>query len=91
MPYLTSVDHRFSRAADWTADHSPERFCHFVHGVPRPHLDEALRIARRHGAATIHLTDHTHDRNHRARTTPSEPLPGYWDDIVSRIGTGVSE
>jgi hypothetical protein len=22
---------------------------------------------------------------------PAHPLPGYWDDIVSRIGTGVSE
>ncbi|MDT0394290.1 MULTISPECIES: spherulation-specific family 4 protein [Streptomyces] len=84
-------DYRFSQTAEWTADHPPERFCHFVHGVPRPHLDEALRIARWHGAATIYFTDRTHDRNHRARTAPWEPLPGYWDDIVSRIGTGVSE
>ncbi|MFC8424948.1 spherulation-specific family 4 protein [Streptomyces sp. NPDC057236] len=84
-------DYRWSQVAEWTADHPPERFCHFVHGVPRPHLDEALRIARWQGAATIYFTDHTHHADHRARTAPWEPLPGYWDDIVSRIGTGVSE
>ncbi|MFC8388553.1 MULTISPECIES: spherulation-specific family 4 protein [unclassified Streptomyces] len=84
-------DYRWSQVAEWTADHPPERFCHFVHGVPRPHLDEALRIARWQGAATIYFTDHTHHAGHRARAAPWEPLPGYWDDIVSLIGTGVSE
>ncbi|MFI2375985.1 spherulation-specific family 4 protein [Streptomyces sp. NPDC018964] len=84
-------DYRWSQVAEWTADHPPERFCHFVHGVPRPHLDEALRVARWQGAATIYFTDYTHPRGHRARTAPWEPLPGYWDDIVSRVGTGVSE
>jgi hypothetical protein len=81
-------DYRWSQVAEWTADHPPERFCHFVHGVPRPHLDEALRIARWQGAATIWLTDRT-DRHDR--TDPWEALPGYWDDIVSQVGTGVSE
>ncbi|MER7490689.1 spherulation-specific family 4 protein [Streptomyces sp. NPDC126497] len=80
--------YRWSQAAEWTADHPPERFCHFVHGVPRPHLDEALRIARWQGAATIYFTDRT---GRGGRTDPWEPLPGYWDDIVSRVGTGVSE
>ncbi|CAM5406011.1 spherulation-specific family 4 protein [Streptomyces pilosus] len=80
-------DYRWSQVAEWTADHPPERFCHFVHGVPRPHLDEALRIARWQGAATIWFTDHAPGRH----TDPWEPMPGYWDDIVSRIGTGVSE
>ena len=74
--------------AEWTADHPPERFCHFVHGVPRTHLDEALRIARWQGAGTICFTDRT-DRGGRA--TPGRRMPGYWDEIVSRIGTGVSE
>ncbi|MFF7855579.1 spherulation-specific family 4 protein [Streptomyces sp. NPDC007904] len=81
-------DYRWSQVAEWTADHPPERFCHFVHGVPGAHLDEALRIARWQGAATIYFTDHT-DRG--GRTDPWEALPGYWDEIVSRIGTGVSE
>ncbi|CAM5684110.1 Phage tail protein OS=Streptomyces alboniger OX=132473 GN=CP975_23525 PE=4 SV=1 [Streptomyces alboniger] len=81
-------DYRWSQVAEWTADHSPERFCHFVHGVPRGHLDEALRIARWQGAATIYLTDRT-DRF--GRSDPWETMPGYWDDVVSRIGTGVSE
>ncbi|MGV9255318.1 spherulation-specific family 4 protein [Streptomyces sp. NPDC003697] len=81
-------DYRWSQVAEWTADHPPERFCHFVHGVPRGHLDEALRIARWQGAATIWFTDRT-DRGGRA--DPWECLPGYWDDIVSRLGTGVSE
>ncbi len=98
-------DYRWSQVAEWTADHPPERFCHFVHGVPRPHLDEALRIARWQGAATIYFTDQTTPTpttTHRTLTTthptptthptdPWESMPGYWDDIVSRIGTGVSE
>jgi hypothetical protein len=81
-------DYRWSQVAEWTADHPPERFCHFVHGVPRVHLDEALRVARWQGAATIYFTDHT-DRGGRA--DPWAALPGYWDDIVSLVGTGVSE
>jgi len=81
-------DYRWSQVAEWTADHPPERFCHFVHSVPRGHLDEALRIARWQGASTIYFTDRT-DRG--GRTDPWETMPGYWDEIVSRIGTGVSE
>ncbi|MEU4465099.1 spherulation-specific family 4 protein [Streptomyces sp. NPDC024017] len=81
-------DYRWSQVAEWTADHSPERFCHFVHGVPRPHLAEALRIARWQGAATVWITDHT---DGGGRTDPWEAMPGYWDEFVSRIGTGVSE
>ncbi|EGX58673.1 hypothetical protein SZN_16565 [Streptomyces zinciresistens K42] len=82
------ADYRWSQVAEWTADHPPDRFCHLVHGVPRGHLDEALRIARWQGAATIWFTDRT-DRG--GRTDPWETMPGYWDEIVSRIGTGVSE
>ncbi|MFD7877583.1 spherulation-specific family 4 protein [Streptomyces sp. NPDC059766] len=81
-------DYRWSQVAEWTADYPPERFCHLVHGVPRGHLDEALRIARWQGASTIYFTDRT-DRGGSAG--PWETMPGYWDDIVSRIGTGVSE
>ncbi|MFI2430823.1 spherulation-specific family 4 protein [Streptomyces sp. NPDC018693] len=82
------ADYRWSQVAEWTADHPPERFCHFVHGVPRPHLDEALRIARWQGAATIWFTDRS---DGGGRVDPWETMPGYWDEIVSRIGTGVSE
>ncbi|MCH5672784.1 spherulation-specific family 4 protein [Streptomyces gilvus] len=81
-------DYRWSQVAEWTADHPPERFCHLVHGVPRPHLEEALRIARWQGAATVWFTDRT---DHGGRGDPWETMPGYWDEIVSRIGTGVSE
>ncbi|MEU3250988.1 spherulation-specific family 4 protein [Streptomyces sp. NPDC006997] len=80
-------DYRWSQVAEWTADHPPERFCHFVHGVPRGHLEEALRIARWQGAATIYFTD----RTPHAGTSPWETVPGYWDEFVSRVGTGVSE
>ncbi|GGW32738.1 hypothetical protein GCM10010503_05790 [Streptomyces lucensis JCM 4490] len=80
--------YRWSQVAEWTADYPPDRFCHFVHGVPRGHLDEALRIARWQGAATVYFTDHT---DGGGRLDPWETMPGYWDDIVSRIGTGVSE
>jgi hypothetical protein len=81
-------DYRWSQVAEWTADYPPDRFCHFVHGVPLGHLEEALRIARWQGAATIYFTDRT-DRGGRA--DPWETMPGYWDEIVSRVGTGVSE
>ncbi|MFF9123694.1 spherulation-specific family 4 protein [Streptomyces sp. NPDC014889] len=81
-------DYRWSQVAEWTAEHPPERFCHFVHGVPRGHLDEALRVARWQGAATIWFTDRS-DRDGLAG--PWENMPGYWDEIVSRIGRGVSE
>ncbi|MXM65226.1 phage tail protein [Streptomyces sp. HUCO-GS316] len=81
-------EYRWSQVAEWTADHPPERFCHLVHGVPRGHLEEALRIARWQGASTIWFTDRS-DRG--GRVDPWEAMPGYWDEIVSRVGTGVSE
>ncbi|MCF3134722.1 spherulation-specific family 4 protein [Streptomyces olivochromogenes] len=81
-------DYRWSQVAEWTADYPPDRFCHCVHSVPRGHLDEALRIARWQGAATIYFTDRT---DQGGRADPWETMPGYWDEIVSRIGTGVSE
>ncbi|MEU6364386.1 spherulation-specific family 4 protein [Streptomyces sp. NPDC046931] len=81
-------DYRWSQVAEWTAEYPPERFCHFVHGVPRGHLEEALRIARWQGAGTVWFTDRM---ARGGRTDPWETMPGYWDDIVSRLGTGVSE
>lgn len=80
-------DYRWSQVAQWTADHPAERFCHLVYGVPRPHLEEALRIARWQGAGTVYFTD----RTKRDGVDPWEGLPGFWDEIVSRIGPGISE
>ncbi|MGP3927887.1 spherulation-specific family 4 protein [Streptomyces sp. 8N616] len=82
------AEYRWSQVAEWTAEHAPQRFCHLVHGVPRTHLDEAMRIARWQGAGTIYFTDRT-DRG--GGTDPWEALPGYWDEIVSRIGPGATE
>ncbi|RSS78794.1 spherulation-specific family 4 protein [Streptomyces sp. WAC06614] len=79
------ADYRWSQVAEWTSEHPPERFCHFVHGVPRTHLEEALRIARWQGAGTIWFTDRA------AGSDPWAGMPAYWDEIVSRIGPGVSE
>lgn len=81
------ADYRWSQVAEWTAEHPPERFCHLVHGVPRTHLEEALRIARWQGAGTVWFTD----RRAVADRDPWASMPGYWDEIVSRIGPGVSE
>jgi hypothetical protein len=81
------ADYRWSQVAEWTADHPAERFCHFVHGVPRTHLEEAVRIARWQGAGTIWFTD----RPGAGGRDPWASMPGYWDEIVSRIGTGVLE
>ncbi|MFE7131466.1 spherulation-specific family 4 protein [Streptomyces sp. NPDC057638] len=131
------AQYRWSQVAEWTAEHPAERFAHVVHGVPRTHLEEAIRIARWQGAGTIFFTDRP-DRPDRAiraargvrdtsgarggptggagriggvagpagatgagagsrpgrqkaRIGPFDTLPGYWDEIVSRIGPGVSE
>ncbi|TVL94505.1 phage tail protein [Streptomyces sp. SAJ15] len=86
------AEYRWSQAAEWTARHAPERFCHLVHGVPRAHLEQALRIARWQGAGTIYFTDHTtRPGEDTGAADPWEALPGYWDEIVSRVGPGVSE
>ncbi|MFJ5719336.1 spherulation-specific family 4 protein [Streptomyces sp. NPDC093149] len=82
------TDYRWSQVAEWTAAYPPERFAHFVHGVPRTHLEEAMRIARWQGAGTIFFTDR--DDRH-GQTDPFAALPSYWDEIVSRIGPGISE
>ncbi|MFC5718793.1 spherulation-specific family 4 protein [Streptomyces gamaensis] len=79
--------HRLVRPPEWTAGHPPERFCHLVHGVPRHGLDEVLRTARGRGAGTLFVTDRTGADG----AVPWEVLPGYWDEIVSRTGPGVSE
>ncbi|CAL9431850.1 hypothetical protein SUDANB6_02064 [Streptomyces sp. enrichment culture] len=100
-------DHRWSRVAEWTAGHPPERFRHPVHGVLRHHPGEALHIARRRGATTVRFAGradrgtradgsedvdgHAEHTGHAGHAAPWETVPGYWDDIVSRIGTGVSE
>jgi hypothetical protein len=83
------VDYRWSQAAAWTAEYPEGKFAHFVHGMPRTHLDEALRIARWQGAGTIFFTDRPGGGS--GQNAPFHSLPGYWDEIVSRIGQGVSE
>ncbi|WP_328396776.1 phage tail protein [Streptomyces sp. NBC_00390] len=85
------TDYRWSQVAEWTADYPPELFAHFVHGVPRTHLEEATRIARWQGAGTIFFTDRGGADDGKGQIGPFETLPGYWDEIVSQIGPGVSE
>ncbi|MEV6250166.1 spherulation-specific family 4 protein [Streptomyces sp. NPDC051742] len=82
------ADYRWSQVAEWTAEYTESKFVHLVHGVPRTHLEEALRIARWQGAGTIFFTDRP---GGRGQSAPFHSLPGYWDEIVSRIGPGVSE
>ncbi|MGW1229724.1 spherulation-specific family 4 protein [Streptomyces sp. NPDC001478] len=87
-------DYRWSQVAEWTADYPPSRFAHVVHGVPRTHLEEAMRIARWQGAGTIFFTDRTVDAaagDGPGQTDPFATLPRYWDEIVSRIGPHISE
>lgn len=75
-------DYRWSEAPEWTAAHPPERFCHLVHGVPRPHLETALRIARWQGAGSVFLTD----RGGAADPGPFEGLPTYLDSMAGMLG-----
>ncbi|MFD6281701.1 spherulation-specific family 4 protein [Streptomyces sp. NPDC060209] len=82
------ADYRWSQVAEWTAAYEPGRFAHFVHGVPRTHLEEAMRIARWQGAGTIFFTDRD---DAKGQTDPFAALPSYWDEFVSRIGPGISE
>ncbi|MFD9542234.1 spherulation-specific family 4 protein [Streptomyces sp. NPDC060022] len=82
------TDYRWSQVAEWTAAYEPGRFAHFVHGVPRTHLEEAMRVARWQGAGTIFFTDRD---GRRGQTDPFTALPSYWDEFVSRIGPGISE
>lgn len=87
-------DYRWSQVAEWTAAYPPTRFAHFVHGVPRTHLEEAMRVARWQGAATIFFTDRggaPGPGNRHGQSDPFATLPRYWDEIVSRIGLGISE
>ncbi|MGQ4486244.1 spherulation-specific family 4 protein [Streptomyces sp. SAS_281] len=87
-------DYRWSQVAEWTAAYPPGRFAHFVHGVPRTHLEEAMRIARWQGAGTIFFTDRggrSGPGNGCGQSDPFAALPRYWDEIVSRIGPGISE
>ncbi|MFE2942145.1 spherulation-specific family 4 protein [Streptomyces sp. NPDC059255] len=101
------TDYRWSQAPAWTAEYPPERFVHLVHGVPRGHLDEALRVARWQGAGTIFFTDSLPGRTdvpvgiglpdpmglpgRTGENTPFETLPGFWDEFVSRLGLCVLE
>ncbi|MEV7302287.1 spherulation-specific family 4 protein [Streptomyces clavifer] len=82
------TDYRWSQVAEWTAAYEPARFAHFVHGVPRTHLEEAMRVARWQGAGTIFFTDRD---GTGGQNDPFAALPSYWDEFVSRIGPGISE
>lgn len=67
--------YRWSRPPAWTANHPPERFCHFVHAVPGAQVGTALRMARGKGAATVYLTD-------REGVEPWAGLPSYWPEAT---------
>lgn len=73
--------YRWSEAPQWTAGHPPSRFAHLVHGVPAPHLDTALRIARWQGAGTVFLTD----RDDRDGADPWAGLPRHWHEKVQKV------
>lgn len=74
-------DYRWSEAPEWTAAHPPERFCHLVRGVPRPHLETALRIARWQGAGSVFLTD----RDGPDDSGLFEGLPTYLDSMAGML------
>ncbi len=73
--------YRWSETPQWTADHPPGRFVHLVHGLPGPHLETALRIARWHGAGTVCVTD----RTDRGGEEAWAGLPTYWHEAVEKV------
>ena len=81
-------DYRWSRSPSGPPTTRPCASATSCTAYPAAHLDEALRIARWQGAADD-LLHRPHGRGGAA--DPWEAMPGYWDDIVSRVGTGVSE
>ncbi len=84
--------YRWSRPPEWTADLPADRFCHLVHSLPATRVDEALRLARWQGAGTVLLTDRRpREPQEEGEMGVFAALPGYWDEIVSRNGRGVSE
>jgi hypothetical protein len=73
--------YRWSEVPEWTAAYPPSLFAHLVHGLPAHHLDEALRIARWQGAATVAVTD----RTDREGADPWAGLAGYWHEAVRKV------
>lgn len=85
------VDYRWSQVAEWTAEYTEAKFVHLVHGVPRTHLDEALRIARWQGAGTIFFTDRAGVRDkprHSTRCPATGTKSSRGSDRVSRNEEG---
>lgn len=70
--------YRWSQAPEWTAAYPRDRFAHLVHGLPKSHLETALRIARWQGASTVCLTD----RTDRDGADPWAGLPAHWHETV---------
>ncbi|HEU5429941.1 MAG TPA: spherulation-specific family 4 protein [Actinocrinis sp.] len=52
--WLAYRDHS---AADWTASHPPERFCHLVHSTPPEELAAAQDTARAHHVGAFYVTE----------------------------------
>ena len=73
--------YRWSEAPEWSAGYPASRFAHLVHGLSAAHLDEALRIARWQGAATVCMTD----RTDLDGADPWAGLPGYWHEAARRV------
>jgi hypothetical protein len=62
----------------WMPANSPERFCHFVNGVPASAASAALTRAVANGAGWVFITDEV-DPN------PWAGLPSYFDDEVRAV------
>jgi hypothetical protein len=64
----------------WMPAHSPERFCHFISGVPEEEAGAAVSRAIANGAGWVFATEQT-------EPNPWGQLPSYFDAELQAIRT----
>ena len=67
--------HRQVQVPEWAMSLPPERFCHFVYGVPEDAIDDVRRRVARSNAGTLYITD-------GLAPNPWGTLAKYWEKLA---------